>query len=77
MNKDRRKRIEAVCEQLRPIMEELDSLNTEEQEAYDNLPDGIQSSEKGSLMEGAATTLDESMQTVEDLINTLSELTGD
>lgn len=50
MNKDRRKRLEGIYEKLMEIVEELDVIIDEEQEAYDNMPESLQDSEKGEQM---------------------------
>ena len=51
MNKDRRNRIEKCISQLEDIKTELECIRDEEQEAYDNLPEGIQMSERGDTMQ--------------------------
>ena len=50
MNKDRRKRLEGIYEKLMEIYEELDAIVDEEQEAYDNMSESLQDSEKGERM---------------------------
>jgi formiminotetrahydrofolate cyclodeaminase len=77
MNKDRRTRIKKVCQQLSEIQEELYTLHSEEQEAFDNLLESLQASEKANRMEECATALDEAMQAVEDVVNNLNELVID
>ena len=42
MNKQRRKAIVELHEQISTIMEQLDALKDEEQEAYDNTPESLQ-----------------------------------
>ena len=44
-----------MIEQAQAILEEV---TAEEQEAYDNLPEGIQASERGELMEEYIYTLE-------------------
>ena len=44
MNKDRRKRLEDLSEQIDIIKNELEEIRDEEQEARDNLPDNLQES---------------------------------
>jgi hypothetical protein len=45
MNKARRKAIEEIIGKLEELKDQLETLSTEELEAYDNLPESIQSSE--------------------------------
>ena len=57
MNNIRRKQIAAIMEQLEALREEVETLQEEEQEAFDNLPEGIQMSERGESMEEAAVSV--------------------
>ncbi len=61
MNEDRRKRIEKIIEQ-------LDSLREEEQDAYDNLPESIQDSERGESMTDNVDNLEEAKSTLESIL---------
>ena len=77
MNQDRRAKIEAAVEELRnalSTMQELhstlESLRDEEQEAFDNLPEGLQQADRGQSMEAIASALD-------DAVDTLSSALGD
>ena len=59
MNKARRREIEkaiALMEQAREILEEV---KDEEQNAFDNMPENLQSSERGETMEDYIYTLEE------------------
>ena len=51
MNKDRRKRLEDLSEQIDIIKNELEEIRDEEQEARDNLPDNLQESSKAERMD--------------------------
>lgn len=77
MNQDRRAKIEAAVEELRTALETmqelhatLESLKDEEQEAFDNLPEGLQQADRGQSMEAIASALD-------DAVDTLSSALGD
>ena len=41
MNKERRKAIEEIIDQLGTLKEQIESVSEEESEAYDNLPESI------------------------------------
>lgn len=58
MNKQRRKAIGELHEQISAIMEQLDELKDEEQEAYDNTPESLQESERGQAMEEAINQME-------------------
>ncbi|QKX07717.1 hypothetical protein HN014_22215 (plasmid) [Aquimarina sp. TRL1] len=74
MNNNRRKRIEIVKDKITSLLEELQSIQGEETEAFENLPESIQYSEKGEKMEEAADTLQNFIDTVESEIEELEEL---
>jgi len=71
MNKQRRKAITEIVSKLEEIMADLNTLQEEEQEAFDNLPEGLQDSEKGEAMETAAGLLEEAVNSVGDAIDGL------
>lgn len=47
MNKDRRKQLEDVKDSLDEIIASLNDIKDEEQDAYDNMPESLQSSDNG------------------------------
>ena len=51
MNRERRKRIGKLQESLSEIQSELQNVLDEEQEAFENLPESFQESEKGERMQ--------------------------
>ncbi len=59
MNKARRKKLGEIIDQLEYLREDLDAVASEEREAYDNLPESLQESDRGCAMEEAADELDE------------------
>lgn len=73
MNNARRKAIAAIIKKLEDLAEEIEFLKDEEQEAFDNLPESLQSSERGEAMESAAYNLDEAWEGLQSVIETLEE----
>ncbi len=71
MNKDRRKQIADIISQFRdiPDLAEIASLVREladaEQEAFENMPGGLQASERGQASEAAAAALSEAADALE------------
>lgn len=59
MNKVRRKELARVVDLLDRARDLLETIRDEEQEAFDNLPESIQYSERGETMEGYIGTMDE------------------
>ena len=74
MNKQRRKKISEIIEKLEDIVVELEELASEERDAYNNLPESIQYSERGEAMDAAADELDEVSGEVTDLSERLEEI---
>lgn len=59
MNKVRRKELARVVDLLDRARDLLETIRDEEQEAFDNLPESIQYSERGETMEGYIGTMEE------------------
>lgn len=59
MNKVRRKDLARVVDLLDRARDLLETIRDEEQEAFDNLPESIQYSERGETMEGYIGTMEE------------------
>ena len=74
MNKARRKAIEEIIGKLEELKDQLETLSTEELEAYDNLPESIQSSERGERMSEGVDDIDDATGSIEDAIYTLTDL---
>lgn len=73
MNKERRNRINKVIEQLETLKDEIADIGMEEEEAYDNLPEGIQESDRGEAMQEAVDNLEMAGDTFDDIIEYLNE----
>ena len=57
MNTKRREIIERSLSLLRKAFDDLEMVRDEEEEAYDNMPEGLQESERGEMMQEAIDTL--------------------
>ncbi len=51
MNNERRKRLAALSQQLSELKDEIQAVLDEEEEAFNNLPEGLQSCERGDSMQ--------------------------
>jgi hypothetical protein len=56
-------------------MERLETVKDEEQESYDNMPEGLQASEKGEKSENAINNLEYACDNISDAIERLEEAT--
>lgn len=74
MNAERRKRIKYVINDIDDIISALDEIRNDEQDAYDNLPENFQESEKGEAMLENIDSLDIAMSNLEDVQNDLDLL---
>ena len=73
MNKQRRKSIEKVIGKLEEFKEELTYLLEEEQDYYDNMPEGIQSGEKGDKALYSIDTLESAISSIDEAIENANE----
>lgn len=73
MNARRRKSITALIAELEDLQSTLDELAEEEREAYDNLPDSLQDSERGWSMSAAADCLEEAQSSFAEVLEQLEE----
>lgn len=71
MNKQRRKRITEAMELLQQAQAIIEEVKDEEQDAFDNLPEGLQGSERGEAMEEAISNLEEAYDNMDDIISSL------
>lgn len=74
MNKDRRKRLRDLCAEARQLLDRLDAIQQEEQEAVDNTPEGLQNTDRFAMMEQAAETLEEESNNLLDIIESLEDM---
>lgn len=76
MNQERRRLIGAQISALRDAEYALIDVTEAEQEAFDNLPEGLQNSAQGEAMQEALAQLEEAMESIRNACDSLSEVTG-
>lgn len=74
MNKDRRKEIVKIIQQLEDIRAEIENLETEEQDYYDNIPENLQMSERAENSQDALYNLSEAQSQLDDVIESLNSI---
>jgi len=74
MNKERRKRLEKAVKSIELAKDEVIALSEEEHEAYDNMPEGLQDSERGEAISENVDDLESAAGDLEDIIDTLREV---
>ena len=74
MNKERRKRIEAIMDALSQAYGEIEEIRDEEEDAYDNLPENFQEGSRGDAMQDAIDNMETALAAVEEAKDTLEEV---
>lgn len=74
MNNQRRKQLKDIKSELLNIQQRLKDLMDEEQQAFDNLSDSLQCSERGEKMEDAISNMDYSYDSITDAIKEIDEI---
>ena len=73
MNNERRKQIALAQDLLAQAAQIIYEAQTDEQDSFDNLPEGLQASERGERMEEIASSLEEAATQIDDIIETLND----
>jgi hypothetical protein len=73
LNADRRKRLELIMNKISDLSSDLEVIQEEEQEAYDNLPESLQNSERGENMSTAIDAIDNAKGSLGEAISSIEE----
>ena len=74
MNKARRQQLSKAVEMMDEVISLIEQIKNDEQEAFDNLPEGIQMSERGEEMERYIDTLAEISESIFDMQDQITEI---
>jgi putative heme iron utilization protein len=74
VNRDQRKKVQALAETLEGIKAELETLQEEEQDKVDNLPDNLQASSKADEFQEAADKFQEMVDGLEEVLSLMGEV---
>lgn len=74
MNKDRRRELADIAEQLEIAKDEIENVKSEEEEALYNLPDQFQISATGEKIQGNIDEMDDAISTIDEVISKLTNL---
>lgn len=74
MNAQGRKEIAKHIASLENIKGILDSMKDDEEMKYDNMPEGLQESERGEQIQEAIEALDNAVSSLDDAIDSLREI---
>ncbi len=73
MNNSRRKSLAQIVNSLEVLKYQVEKLHEKEQEAYDNLPESLQTSDKGQNLEASAYNLEQAIDTFDYVIDSINE----
>lgn len=71
MNKIRRTKIKEQIEAMEIIKSNIEDILSEEQDAFDNMPESLQYSERGETSQDAIDSLDNAISSLEDALEEL------
>lgn len=74
MNAKRRKQLANAVEVLNNVLGLLEEVTTDEQDAYDNLPESIQDSDKGEAMLENVDDMEDASSSLQDIIDQLQDI---
>lgn len=74
MNKKGKKQIEEIITGLEGYKSQIENLQNEEEEKFDNMPEGLQESERGEVMQDAIDNLSSAADGIEESIGCLQEI---
>lgn len=74
MNKERRKRLDDVIDKLEELQQEVAAIGEEEREAYDNLPDSLNDTDKANQMYENADDLDSLDDDFKSLLDSIRDI---
>lgn len=73
MNKARRISITKIADSLQALKSDVESIQSEEQDAYDNLPESIQDGERGDRMQEAIGNLEDALNLIDEAVASLMQ----
>lgn len=73
MNKQRRKELADILNELAGLRSRLESVQSDEQDAYDNMPESFQEGERGERAQEVLSLLDDAVTAFDEIDSALSE----
>lgn len=73
MNNQRRKELKGIVAQLETLKDELETIQEQEEEAFENLPENLQLSMQGELMQEKAENISDAVFSLEECIDNITE----
>jgi len=76
MNNERRKEIDRIISELQQLQSDIENVLGEEQDAFDNMPEGLQQSDRGEAASEAISELESAQSGVDEVISCLENAKG-
>lgn len=76
MNNARRKALRDALTRLEEVKGMIEICRDEEQEAFDNMPESLQSGEKGQAAEDAISALEDAVNGFEEIVSQIEDAIG-
>lgn len=76
MNKQNRRDLQGYVDSLEEIKSNIETMMEDETEKLDNMPEGLQESERGEVMQEAIDNLESAASSIEEAIDYLNEIIG-
>ena len=77
MNQDRRKQIDEAAGMLQDALALIEQIRDEEQESFDNMPESLQQSDRGTASEAAAEELEDAAGNLQYVIDGIENAKGE
>ncbi|CAN7641068.1 hypothetical protein LJR129_004959 [Acidovorax sp. LjRoot129] len=77
MNDQRRREIQTLLDELMDLRDRLQQIHDDEVEAFENMPESLQSAQNGQASEEAASALDAALDCFEEIATSLLEAKGE
>jgi len=74
MNEERLKSLKRCLDKIQDAHDVLEEVRDEEQDAFDNMPEGLQYSERGDMMQDAIDNLDETIDYLDEVLSNLEDV---
>ena len=74
MNNSRRLKLSALQGKLVEIKEYIEEIKTDEEMAFDNMPENLQGSQKGEESEEAIDYMDQAIDSIEEAIDSIDSI---
>lgn len=73
MNQARRRVIAEVLNELADLRSRIESVQSDEQDAYDNMPEGLRESDRGQAAEEACSNLENALSAFDEIESCLND----